>query len=173
MKARIKDYVQTIDRKQILTIVLDGDFSGQYDELKDVDIEIDIKKYRKKRSLDANAYLWVLIGKLSEKIGIDPIEIYRQYVRDLGISRLIEISESAVETMRISWGLHGKGWFCDVLDDGAHEGTKLMRLFYGSSSYNTKQMGMLIDLVCEDCKQNNIEVMTPDELAVMKARWGS
>lgn len=34
---------------------------GIADEYRDVEVEVTIKKYRRKRSLNANAYLWKLI----------------------------------------------------------------------------------------------------------------
>ena len=85
--------------------------------------------------------------------------------------RAVDISEEAVQTLVHSWGLHGKGWICDVLDYGRHEDTRLVRLYYGSSVYNSKQMSALIDSIVEDCKEQGIETMTPDEIARMKARW--
>ena len=36
--------------------------------------KIKVEKYRKARSKDANSYFWVLLGKLSEKMGIDSVE---------------------------------------------------------------------------------------------------
>ena len=123
------------------------------------------------RSLDANAYFWVLVGKLAEKLRQPPIDIYRHYIEQAGVFRAVDISEEAVQTLVHSWGLHGKGWICDVLDYGRHEDTRLVRLYYGSSVYNSKQMSALIDSIVEDCKEQGIETMTPDEIARMKARW--
>lgn len=71
MKCRIVDFTaDMISRKQRLTLALDGDFRGQYDNLKDKDLEITVKPWREKRSLDANAYCWVLINKLAEVLNL-------------------------------------------------------------------------------------------------------
>lgn len=43
--------------------------------------------------------------------------------------------------------------------------------YYGSSTYDTKQMARLIDLVVEDCKQQGIETLTPEELERMALEW--
>lgn len=142
-----------------------------YDSFRDTEVEIEIKKFRRRRSLDANAYFWVLVGKLAEKLRQSPLEIYRHYIEQAGVFRAVDISEVAVQTLVHSWGLHGKGWICDVLDYGRHEDTRLVRLYYGSSVYNGKQMSALIDSIVEDCKEQGIETMTPDEIARMKARW--
>ncbi|MFQ8836333.1 MAG: hypothetical protein ACLR8L_00235 [Oscillospiraceae bacterium] len=48
----------------------------------------------------------------------------------------------------------------------------MIRAYYGSSRYNAKQMGRIIDLVVEDAKDLGIETLTPDELARMNLEWG-
>jgi hypothetical protein len=48
----------------------------------------------------------------------------------------------------------------------------VIRAYYGSSTYNTKQMSRLIDAIVEDCKEMDIETLTPRELDAMKSRWG-
>lgn len=46
-----------------------------------------------------------------------------------------------------------------------------MILWYGSSSYDTKEMSRLIDYIADEAKGLGIETMTPDELAQLKAAW--
>ena len=60
------------------------DIAGELDELRDKDIDLTIERHRKKRSLDANAYCWVLIGRLAEKMRISRETIYREAIRDIG-----------------------------------------------------------------------------------------
>lgn len=45
--------------------------------------EYDIKKTRKKRSLDANAYAWRLINDISLATRISPEEVYRNALLDI------------------------------------------------------------------------------------------
>lgn len=45
--------------------------------------EYDIKKTRKKRSLDANAYAWRLINDISLATRISPEEVYRNALQDI------------------------------------------------------------------------------------------
>lgn len=171
MKARLKDFSVSLDGTQLITLETSEDFRDVWDELHGQDVALEVKRYHKRRSLDANAYFWVLVGKLAEKLRQSPLEIYRHYIEQAGVFRAVDISEAAVQTLVHSWGLHGKGWICDVLDYGRHEDTRLVRLYYGSSVYNSKQMSALIDSIVEDCKEQGIETMTPDEIARMKARW--
>lgn len=135
------------------------------------ELAVTVKKYRKKRSLDANAYFWVLVGKLAEKTGIDKLTIYKNAIREIGVFIQAELDENAVDTLMYSWSLHGLGWVSEKLDYSKHKGFVLVNLYYGSSTYNTKQMSRLIDNIVQDCKSVGIETMTPAELQAIKCAW--
>lgn len=63
-KGRLVDAFKTIDRRLRVTFELDGEIPLD----KDHELEISVKRWREKRSLDANAYLWVLIGKIADAL---------------------------------------------------------------------------------------------------------
>lgn len=130
-----------------------------------------VKVYRQKRSLDANAYAWVLIGKLAEILDITDLEIYREYILKAGVYRQLEISEKAYETFKTAWGMHGKGWICEKLDYVNHQDFALVNAYYGSSTYDTKQMYRLIKMIVDDCIIQGIETKTPDEIARLISLW--
>ena len=48
----------------------------------------------------------------------------------------------------------------------------VIRAYYGSSRYNTRQMSRLIDSIVQDCKDLGIETLPPEKLAAMKEEWG-
>jgi len=60
----------------------------------DKDKKFEIKEHKEKRSLNANAYAWVLIGKIAEVVGNTKEEVYREYIKNKGIYRIITIYES-------------------------------------------------------------------------------
>lgn len=136
------------------------------------ELDLTIKPYKPKRSLSANAYMWVLIGKIADATGINRDEIYRNTVKHLGISQLIVINTAAAPAFKRIWEQHGLGWFVDDVDEDTG-GSVILRAYYGSSTYNRKQMAALIDLVVQDCKQLGIETLTPAELAGLVERWES
>ena len=136
------------------------------------ELDVTIKPYKPKRSLSANAYMWVLIGKIADATGINRDEIYRNTVKHLGISQLIVINTAAAPAFKRIWEQHGLGWFVDDVDDDV-DGSVILRAYYGSSTYNRKQMAALIDLVVQDCRQLGIETLTPAELAGLGERGGS
>ena len=45
-------------------------------------------------------------------------------------------------------------------------------VWYGSSTYDVEQMSRLIDQIVADCKEADIETLTPQELDSLKSRWG-
>lgn len=133
--------------------------------------ELSIKQKRKKRSLDANAYAWVLIDKLAEKLGRSKIEIYRQYIRDIGgVSETVCVLKKAAEKLVDGWKKNGIGWQADTIPSKI-DGCVNVVLYFGSSTYDTAQMSRLIDMIVQDCKQFGIETMTPFELDALKERW--
>lgn len=153
------------NRKQRVTVELDGDIGDTFDKLHDADIEITIRKYRRRRSLDANAYAWVLIDRIAEELGLPKETIYRQTVREIGgVSELICLKNEAVERFRATWESNGIGWPTVVMPSRI-PGCSVVVAYYGSSTYNTKQMHDLIDLLIRDCDELGIEHMTPEELA--------
>lgn len=117
--------------------------------------------------------MWVLCGKLAEKIGSTKESVYRQHILNMGVYKVAEISEDAAETLIIGWQMNGIGWLAERVDYGARDGFALVNLYYGSSVYNTKQMSRLLDSVVEDCKEQGIQTETPDEIANMVNLWES
>ena len=53
------------------------------------------------------------------------------------------------------------------------DSVKTVRLYYGSSTYDSKQMARLIDEVIVYCKDFDIEYLPPDELERMMQQWGA
>ena len=121
-----------------------------------------------KRSNDANSYYWTLIGKLAEKIGIPPKAIYRTHIKDVGGNyEVVPIRDDAVETWIKNWQGKGIGWVSESIGQSKLRGYTNVICFYGSSTYDTKQMSRLIDLCIQDCKAQGIETMTPNQLAAL------
>ena len=126
-----------------------------------------IKLYKKKRSLDANAYAWVLMDKLAEKTGISKEKIYRAVIKDIGGNNAVVcVKNEAVERLREGWERNGLGWVTDIFDSKL-EGCKNVILYYGSSTYDSSQMARLIDLIVQECEIQNIETRPSEEINAM------
>ena len=136
--------------------------------------DLEIKEHRKKRSLDANAYAWVLINKLADVMRIPPNEVYRQAIQDIsGNSEIIPIREDAVEQFKTSWSHNGIGWLVRDMGKSKITGYRNLMVYYGSSVYTGKQMAALLDLLQEDCRALGIELKSPEELASLMEGWNA
>lgn len=125
---------------------------------------VEIKEYRKKRSIDANAYAWVLIDKLSEALHIGKTEIYRNSIRDIGgVSDYYCMVSEAYPAFKQCWESQGIGWQTEVQPSKLN-GCVTVTAYRGSSEYDERQMSALIDHLVQDCKALDIETMTPEEL---------
>lgn len=164
MKGRLVELGFSMEGKQRLTLELDADFRSEYEELKDGDIDISVKKYRKKRSLDANAYCWVLVDKIAQKRGMDKTEVYRHAIKEIGgVSEAVCIQNRAVMAMKQLWKKNGLGWQVDELPSKIPGCTTLI-LYKGSSEYDTKQMSTLIDSLVQDAQSIGIETKSQEEI---------
>lgn len=161
VKGRLRGLAYSRRGKQLLTIEIDGDFGERYDALSEKELDITIAEHREKRSKNANAYMWELCGLLSETTGLPSIDIYRNSIRHVGVYRDVEFTrEKDAKAMTTAWSFLGTGWFSEKLDYAEDGNGIVMRCYYGSSSYNKKQMARLIDDLAEDCKALGIDCDT-------------
>ena len=136
--------------------------------------DLEVKEHRKKRSLDANAYCWVLINKLADVMRIPPTEVYRQAIQDIsGNSEILPVRDDAVEQFKQAWSHNGIGWMCRDMGKSKLQGYRNLMVYYGSSVYNSKQMSELIDHLVQDCKALDIETLTPDKLSLLMEEWNA
>lgn len=139
-----------------------------YYKLKDKEnLDITIKQHREKRSLDANAYCWVLLQKLAEVLKTDKDSLYEDMICRYGVFTHIVVKPSMVERVKEEWrAVRELG---EVTINGK-TGIQL-QCYFGSSTYNTKEMSVLIDGIVNECKDQGIETLTPEEIADMKRKW--
>lgn len=159
-------------KPKILLMLNERESLSSLEELKENKLSIEIKKYRENRSLDANAYMWVLISKLEEKINISKDIIYKDAIRNIGVYEVIPVKNEAVERFIEAWTKNGLGWVCETTKSKLEGYTNILA-YYGSSTYNTAEMSRLIDFIVQECKQLNIETMSRTELDSLIESWGA
>ena len=135
-------------------------------------LSIKVDKHKKKRSLDANAYCWVLLGKLAAKLNEPTTEIYRRIIKDVGDNcDTVCVQDKAVESLCAGWVRNGIGWQTDTFHSKL-EGCTNVILYYGSSTYDSSQMHRLLELILQECRQQNIEVKSNEEIQSLLTSWG-
>lgn len=142
----------------------------QYLYNQDKEKVFEVKEHKVKRSLNANAYCWVLMNKIADVIKSTKEEVYREYIKNKGIFRLITMNKEATDTFIRVWQEKGLGWICDT-SESKYEGMVDVVAYYGTSSYNTKQMANFIDYVVDEAKNLGIETLPPDEIERLKSLW--
>lgn len=143
---------------------------NELNALADSDLNIEIKKFRNKRSLDSNAYAWVLMQKIAEKhppMTKDDVylEMLKKYsssfthviVKENAIPRLAETYRTFVDLGEIT--------ICGMT---GHQ----LQVYFGSSTFDSKEMSTFIEGLVSECKELGIETLPPEEIERMKQLWG-
>lgn len=134
-----------------------------------------IKVFRKKRSLDANAKMWALLNEMSVLLHIPPEEIYQGYIPDVGGNyRIVPVKPEEIPDWDKEWCRGHIGRMtedmgpCRAADLKGYHNLKLYR---GSSEYDTAQFSRLLDLVLQDCRQLGIETLSEREKSLLLEEW--
>lgn len=140
------------------------------EEVQNCKLRMILKKWKQKRSLDANGYLWVLCTEIANVISSSKEEVYEEMLQKYGVLYQDEDGVYVVITLKSSidiskvdghWKFyHGNGKFNAYL------------MIKGTSEYDTKEMAHFLDMVVEEAKELGIQTETPDKIAEMKALWG-
>lgn len=134
--------------------------------------DLEVKEHRKKRSLDANAYAWVLIGKLADAMRVPPTIVYINAIQNIGGNyEVIPVRDEAVDKFIEVWKKNGLGWPCEDMGKSKIPGYRNLRAYYGSSTYDTRQMSQLIESLIQDCKALGIETLSEEKLSAMMEGW--
>ena len=113
-------------------------------------IDVEAKKHREKRSLSANAYCWVLCDKIAKEISKDGTittkeDIYKDAIVQIGTFEPMIVEEKAYENFKRIWEKQGLGFL--IQEVAKKDKCVKVHCYYGSSTYDTKEMSLLIDLL--------------------------
>lgn len=126
----------------------------------------EIKEHKEKRSLNSNAYLWVLCTKIAEIMNLSKEEVYVKMLEDYGVSLLVPLTPDSEPS--------GFFKYYKYFDKGVLNGKQCVwyKVFKGSSEYDSLEMTHLLNGVVEEAK--NLGIVTLDELEIkeMLDRWG-
>ena len=141
---------------------------NEVDKLKDCKLSIKAVKHREKRSLDSNAYAWVLMQKIAEAINSNKWDVYLELLQKYSRSFThVIIKPEAIDKMKELYRTCVDLGEISVNGITGHQ----LQVFYGSSTFNTKEMSVFIDGIVSECKELGIETLAPEELERMKAQW--
>lgn len=171
MIGRLKDLFRGRDGEWILSFSTPSDPRGLFDELHEDMVDVDIKKHRKGRSLDANAYCWVLIGMIAKKMNLPKNEVYRKAILDSGVYVIHCIPNDMLDRSIRDWESFGLGFQTETFPSQVPGCTNAV-FYKGSSFYDTAQMSRLISGLIHEAEGLGIPTITPEEEKRMIGEWG-
>ena len=145
----------------------------------DVDTEytVSITKKNKRRSLNANAYAWVLCEKIARELSrnayISKNDVYKRVIQEAGTFTYLPIKNDAVERFIEIWHGHGLGWHAEDAGPAKTEGYTIVRAYHGSSVYTVDEMRRLIDALIDECNQLNIPIENDEYINSLVREWGN
>lgn len=120
--------------------------------------EVNIQEYRSKRSLEQNAYMWLLISEIDKKLNgerpSEPIDVYIQCLQRANAKYdFIYILHEAVNELKKKF--RAMEYIGNVEVNGVM--LENWKIYYGSSTMNTKEMSNLIDCVLDYANEVGVD----------------
>lgn len=140
---------------------------GEFDKYHDKDISVEIKEYRKHRSLDANAMLWACLGEIAESLHCDKWDLYIKYISEYGQYTMISMKAEALPQFKKVYRE------CEVVGSRYIDGEEILQVlcYYGSSTYDSKEFAVLLDAVINDMKAAGLDTPTSKEMKRALEMW--
>lgn len=162
-------------QKSKISLLLDTKELVSIEQLKKENkLNIELKKWYKKRSLDANAYCWVLCDQIAKELSKDGVivtkeQVYKDSISQVGTFQPMIVEEKAFEDFKRIWEKQGLGYL--VKEVSRKDKCVKVFCYYGSSSYNTKEMSLLIENIVELAKSLNLETKSKAEIDSLLQEW--
>ncbi len=161
-------------RKPQITLLLDSQEINTIEKLNGLKLNIELKKWYKKRSLDANSYCWVLCDKIAKELTTDENVItketvYKDSILDIGSFVPFIVEESKFQRFKEIWEKQGLGFL--VQEVSRKDKCVKVNCYYGSSTYDSKEMSLLINSIVELAKSLDIETKTQQEIDSLLKEW--
>ena len=138
-----------------------------YDQLKDKDLNIEIKQFREKRSLNANRLFWDCLGEIATALRTDKWSIYLQMLKRYGKYTYICVKPNVVEAVKNQWRE------CEEIGEIDINGQKSIQLlcYFGSSTYDSKEFSVLLDGVISEMKEMGLTTPSDEEFERVIEEW--
>ena len=155
-----------------LTFEMESFLPAMVDRIKECCLRLTIRKWKNKRSLDANAFMWVILGQMAQILATSPEELYEEMLQRYGI---LDSDENGyvVITVRADIDMVSRAkdhWkYYRTSEDGSW---KFWIRLKGTSEYDSAEMAYFIERVVEEAQELGIDTSTPDERARLAALWG-
>ena len=159
-------------KQQIISFSTEEKFAEAFDELYPHEVNVEIKRHYRKRSLDANKYCWKLIDLIAEKTSRKKTDIYLEEIKEIGgISGCVAVKDEFVPAYIEAWKKDHIGRDAWVLNEKGKPGWSIVKVRLGSSDFDSHQMSLLISAVIQDAEALGIPTITDEEAEKMLGKW--
>lgn len=173
MKGIWKPLTRSLDGKYLLSFEVEDDPRPAYEALKDSEVDIEVKKHRNRRSLDANAYFHVLVNKIAAVTKESDAAVKKRIVQEYGtVDRDSEGNLAGIKlpiTLDIDKYVPYARWF-DRREENGHWFNCYL-LLKPTHEMDSTEMSRVINGAVEEAKELGIETLPPHELARMLNRF--
>lgn len=162
-------------RKLKISLLVDANNKDVVEQLKNENkLCIELKKWRQKRSLDANSYCWTLCDKIAKELCKDGTivtkeDVYKDAILQIGTFEPFIVQEKTYINFKRIWEKQGLGFL--VQEVSKKDKCIKVNCYYGSSTYNTKEMSLLIEDLIELAKTLNVETKSQSEIDSLLKEW--
>lgn len=146
------------DNEAYITLKV-SDIPCNLDNLENKELRITLARWKNKRSLNANALLWLCIEVIASAIRADKWEVYLQLLRKYGKFTYICVKPGAVEAVKKQWRECEELGHININGDDAVQ----MLCYFGSSTYDTEEFSVLLDGTISEMKEIGVE-LPPDRM---------
>ena len=179
MTGRLKELLKLSDGEWLVQFITRDDPRNLFDELKNHAVRVIIKRASNHRSLSANAYAWVLIDQITEKLqhkeprnGWTKTEVYRNAIKEIGgISDVYGVKEKALEAFKELWIGDHLGRQVQLIPGSAKPGWVNVRAWKGSSDFDGIQMNIFINALIQDAESLGIHTYPEKDVNKMLDKW--
>ena len=134
------------------------------------ELSVTIEKPKKRRTITANNYLWVLCDEIAKQVGTDKESIYKAIIRRVGVFDYVLVKAQAADRFRENWNEKGLGWFTEEVFYPDRD-KRQFTVYYGTSTYDQEQMARVIDEAVDEARNIGVKTLTKQELKELKEKW--
>ena len=149
-----------------------------FKRLPEGDLSISLKRWRKKRSLTANAYYWTIVGKIADALGTSQPFVHNMLLRDFGqldivsgkaLQALLPDTDAAEERALVDPVRHLRPTSeTVVLEDTTY---RVYQEIKGSSRYDSYEFSLLLGGALYEAKNMGIETLPLEEIERMMRNY--
>lgn len=166
-KAKLKNVTRDwLTKKFQLTFEVEGDVTNALDDITGKILRLTAKQWKERRSLDSNAYMWLLTSKIAQATGSSREFEHKRQLLEFGILDSVEGSPIVITLhKKVDIDLVDGYWkFYKASSDGCFN--SYMRI-KPTHEYDSREMSDFLEHVVEEAKELGIETATPEELERM------